>query len=865
MVRSSTASCFKLITCAGGADNDAVDRDDLGPPQSKGSSDRSKWSFRKRSARHRVLNNSATPETPNGDKACPDSAAVNFQSQASSTIGEKNTVIQRTEEKNKVQIPVDSKLSLSIVSAEDENRADSTPDEAVVIIIQSAMRRFLAQRMLLKHKNIIKLQAAVRGHIVRRYAVGSLRCVLAIVKMQALVRERSARLKGLSIEQKLDETDKNDHRGSFMVNENPGIKPHTYTSIEKLLSNAFAQQLLESTPKTKTINIKCDPSKSDAAWQWLERWMSVSSVENGQSQKAGLATEQQDEHNIVERDFQLETVISSPENCQSTDTKTSIEALAVATEADDDVITYDADSYDFQECRPTLTSVGDKLEQSHPQNIGKANSSNSTLDFLLGHSGGSDCVTKMEPDSLHDQSDMGHEQLVDVLERTGSEVSEIHAKKSLFGSRKACNPAFIAAQSKFEELSSAANLGKSFSLSNQDASVDSSSGAVFPVINHAFGSRETGPGESYFNQTSGIQVGGSECGTELSISSTLDSPDRSEVEVVDFAKETKSLEDDGTENSKNSINLEVDEQVESVLLDRDLSFSNSSQPEIHESSTAANSEHVSSIVAVNSSNVEHTPDSTAAGVHGELESETSHPVSKSSPEASSRSHVIGPGSQGTPSSQVSLPVSKSSPEASPRSHVIAPGSQATPSQVSHPVSSSREASPRSHVIVPESQGTPSSQVSVKPKKIRSGKHVTNHKRGSVSTGKESHMQPNQDNGARSSSEHLSNEHKTGKRLNSFGSVKPDHGDQEPGDSSSGSSLPSYMQATESARAKALANSSPRSSPDVQDKELYIKKRRSLPGTNTRQGSPHVQRSLSQAQQGNKGNGTHSPQEKKWQR
>lgn len=47
--------------------------------------------------------------------------------------------------------------------------------------------------MLLKQKNIIKLQAAVRGHLVRNHAVGTLRCVQAIIKMQALVRARRAR------------------------------------------------------------------------------------------------------------------------------------------------------------------------------------------------------------------------------------------------------------------------------------------------------------------------------------------------------------------------------------------------------------------------------------------------------------------------------------------------------------------------------------------------------------------------------------------------------------------------------------------------------------------------------------------------
>lgn len=805
MVRSGTASCFKLITCAG--DNDSVDRDDLQAPESKGSSDRSRWSFRKRSARHRVLSNSVTSETPFVSKADPDTDAVSLQTQASSTIPDKTSAVQWTEEKNQVQIPVDLKSSSAIASAEDENRTDSTPDEAVVIIIQSTVRRFLAQRALLKHKNIIKLQAAVRGHIVRQHAVGSLRCVQAIVKMQVLVRKRRAHslLKQSSIKENLDEKSGINNCVSLMEKENMGTKPHTYTSIEKLLSNAFARQLLESTPKTKTISMKCDPSKSDSAWKWLERWMSVASVENEESQKLEFAKDQQDkEDDIVEADCQLETAISSPENCQSKDIKTSAEALPLASEADDNVITYDADSYNFQECRPTLSSVSHSHKQSHPQNVEKANLSNNSLESLADHHRASD-VYKAEPDSFHDQSEMEHRQHVDILERTAPEGSETDGKKSSFVSRKASNPAFIAVQSKFEELSSAANLGKSVGLSNRDASVDFSSDGVLPGTNHAFGTREIGRAEGSIPQTSGIQVGGSECGTELSISSTLDSPDRSEVGVVDFEKETKSLEC-GTENSKSIINLEVDEKVESILLERDLSSSNSNQPEKHKNSTATESEHVSSLVIVESSEIEEKPDSIATGVLVELESESSHPVPKSSPEAS----------------------------------------------------------PRSHVTIPESHGTPSSQVSVKPTRIRSGNHGTKHKHGSVSAGKESQLEPNQDNGERSSSEHLSKEHKTGKRRNSFAAAKTDHGDQEPRDSSS-NTLPSYMQATESARAKALANNSPRSSPDMQIKDMYIKKRHSLPGSNTRQGSPRVQRSLSQAQQAAKGNGTHSPQERKWRR
>lgn len=53
-------------------------------------------------------------------------------------------------------------------------------------------RCFQAQRELLQRKKVVKLQAAVRGHLVRRHALGTLRCVQAIIKMQVLVRARRA-------------------------------------------------------------------------------------------------------------------------------------------------------------------------------------------------------------------------------------------------------------------------------------------------------------------------------------------------------------------------------------------------------------------------------------------------------------------------------------------------------------------------------------------------------------------------------------------------------------------------------------------------------------------------------------------------
>lgn len=51
-----------------------------------------------------------------------------------------------------------------------------------------------ARRAFWALKGIIRLQALVRGHLVRRQAVATLRCMRAIVEFQAIVRGRSVRL-----------------------------------------------------------------------------------------------------------------------------------------------------------------------------------------------------------------------------------------------------------------------------------------------------------------------------------------------------------------------------------------------------------------------------------------------------------------------------------------------------------------------------------------------------------------------------------------------------------------------------------------------------------------------------------------------
>ncbi|GAA0164813.1 hypothetical protein LIER_20361 [Lithospermum erythrorhizon] len=914
-----SSSCFKIISC-GNKDSFDNDEDHIEPsPQGK---DKRGWSFRKRSARHRVLSNTVNSETASANKASPVSAALDFQCQPISDVPEKVPAVVFTEEKSKLSTPVSSKLSETLAANANETNADAKPDEldvkpnepktnpdepdvkpnepkanpdepdanphephadsnldeSVVIVIQSAVRAFLAQKVLLENKNIIKLQAAVRGHLERRHAVGTLRCVQAIIKMQVLVRARQARMlpeESIAVE------------GHRKGKENARTLPHvTYTSIEKLLSNRFAQQLMDSTPRTKSINIKCDPSKSDSAWKWLERWVAVSPTEDQpplgtaaeheknkeqaptqesaslipDEEEIGIVTEEdtvvlhdkkKDAHTDIEEqtsvqhekemeDFvpQEQMAVPSESNC-----KPEFNFNSEVSESDPKLIMHDENGLGGIQAHEATSTLSNNLEQLETHNTvnTKSEHSNSVSDdnkeLELPGTG------ELNVDA---ETETRCEQTFESQERSAIENSETEGEKLITGSRKANNPNFLAAQSKFEELSSVSNLTKSLSSTTQTAEdetyVDAESkfkelSSVASLTKSISSINQTAEDGSYLDalssftdrtsrkesvpvedltssssniqlgnsdtsevqlgsDTSKIQLGGSECGTELSITSTLDSPERSDVGPGEFDLGGKVSED---MNHKDG--LVVEAKTEPTIINASIVDSDAIQPERYDSSLKTNDDHSASSVTVEVPKIEQKPETDVSKLQLEMEPEKRNSISKSSPEAS----------------------------------------------------------PRTHATAPEPQGTPSSEVSGKPKRTKSEKSVSNHKLRSSSAGKTSPSNLNHGSEGRSTVEKSNKDHKSVKRRNSFGSPKPDHVDQEPRDSSSSNPLPSYMQPTESAKAKALLNSSPRSSPDVLDKDVSLKKRHSLPGGNGSQGSPQIQRTLSEVPRTEKGSESQSQQ------
>ncbi|KAL5975472.1 iq-domain [Asimina triloba] len=155
-------------------------------------------------------------------------------------------------------------------------------EEQAATKAQAAFRGFLARRAFRALKGIIRLQALIRGHLVRRQAVATLHSLQGIIKLQALVRGQRVRCSdvGIEIQKICHQVEHLDEKPLDSVGANPTFH------MEKLMSNAFVKKLLVLLPVAMPLRIQYDRSEPNSAWKWLERWSSALSWEiQSQSKK----------------------------------------------------------------------------------------------------------------------------------------------------------------------------------------------------------------------------------------------------------------------------------------------------------------------------------------------------------------------------------------------------------------------------------------------------------------------------------------------------------------------------------------------------------------------------------------------------
>ncbi|KAF8112485.1 hypothetical protein N665_0064s0110 [Sinapis alba] len=163
--------------------------------------------------------------------------------------------------------PTDSPIAASVVPDDSLSDSDKIQQEVAATTLQAAFRGYLARRAFWALKGIIRLQAVIRGHMVRRQAVATLCCVMGIVRLQALARGSEIRRSDIGVEVHRKCRLNHQHLEN-KLHEDSVVETCTYLGIKKLTANAFAQKLLASSPNVMPVHLDNDSSSSI----WLENW-----------------------------------------------------------------------------------------------------------------------------------------------------------------------------------------------------------------------------------------------------------------------------------------------------------------------------------------------------------------------------------------------------------------------------------------------------------------------------------------------------------------------------------------------------------------------------------------------------------------
>ncbi|CAL9214970.1 unnamed protein product [Arabidopsis halleri] len=147
---------------------------------------------------------------------------------------------------------------------ESRNELGELELEQAAIKVQATFRAHQARRAFRTLKGIIRLQAVIRGHLVRRQAIATYSCIWGIVKFQALVRGQKARSSDNGIQFQKTHLEASDSEALQLSS--------TCSWMDNPTKFVLVDKLLASSPTALPLKIQYGPKEPNSAKVWLERW-----------------------------------------------------------------------------------------------------------------------------------------------------------------------------------------------------------------------------------------------------------------------------------------------------------------------------------------------------------------------------------------------------------------------------------------------------------------------------------------------------------------------------------------------------------------------------------------------------------------
>ncbi|KAK2404666.1 Protein of unknown function (DUF4005) [Trifolium repens] len=151
------------------------------------------------------------------------------------------------------------------------------PVETAAVRIQSAFRGYLARRALRALKSLVKLQALVRGHIVRKQSADMLRRMQTLVRLQTQARASRAHLSS------------SDNLHSFKSSLSHYPVPEEYEHPHPVYGTKFGGSSILKRCSSNANFRKIESEKPRYGSNWLDHWMQDNSknrqVDNQKSDK----------------------------------------------------------------------------------------------------------------------------------------------------------------------------------------------------------------------------------------------------------------------------------------------------------------------------------------------------------------------------------------------------------------------------------------------------------------------------------------------------------------------------------------------------------------------------------------------------